>query len=386
MAQQNKLKKAAVVYVTNVPAPYREAIHQRVSDSLNGDYHVIYCHEREPDRLWNFTLGSYSRSILRRSFIAFRGRFIHANLDVWPALNRLDPNVVITTGFNPTFLLAFLWCLINRRKHITFNDGWLKSEEALTFIHIAVRKFVYHRSQAFIGPSRHTLELFRHFGCPEEALFQSHLCANNELFARFIQTEKQFDVVFSGQFIERKMPLFFAEVVKRLKANKPDLRVLLLGDGPLRFPLLEALTNAEVDFHFAGYVSQADLPAHYASAKLLLFPTLLDPWGVVANEACAVGVPVITSPNAGVAGDLIIDGYNGYVLETDAATWCRYAWKLLNDDTLRNEFSNRALHKVQEYNYDAAANGIIEAVEFALLPRSKKLSPNFGDDHGQNTA
>jgi glycosyltransferase involved in cell wall biosynthesis len=368
----NSLKKAAVVYVTNVPAPYREAIHQRVSESLNGNYHVIYCHEREPDRLWEVSLGTYNKSFLKASFVAFRGRFIHANFDVWPALNRLNPSVVITTGFNPTYLLALLWCMINRRKHIVFNDGWLRSEQALTFIHISVRKFVYRRSKAFLGPSRHTMELYRHFGCPEEALFQSHLCANNDLFMRFVQTGKSFDIVFSGQFIERKMPLFFAEVIKRLKAKKPDLRVLLLGDGPLRLELLEALRKTEVDFHFAGYVAQANLPAHYASAKLLLFPTLLDPWGVVANEACAAGVPVITCPNAGVAGDLIVDGYNGYVLDTDAATWCEHAWKLLNDDVLRNTFSRRALQKVQEYNYDAAAKGILEAVQFALLPRIKR--------------
>ncbi len=114
------------------------------------------------------------------------------------------------------------------------------------------------------------------------------------------------------------MPFFFAEVAKHLKLKLPGLRVLLLGDGPEREALLADLRAAEIDFHYAGYVSQAALPTYYAAAKILLFPTKLDPWGLVANEACAVGVPVITCANAGVAGDLILHGYNGYILELDA--------------------------------------------------------------------
>jgi putative transposase len=53
-----------------------------------------------------------------------------------------------------------------------------------------------------------------------------------------------------------------------------------------------------------GYFSQNELPYYYALTRVFLFPTLLDPWGVVANEACAAGVPVITCSNAGAAGDL----------------------------------------------------------------------------------
>jgi glycosyltransferase involved in cell wall biosynthesis len=95
-----------------------------------------------------------------------------------------------------------------------------------------------------------------------------------------------------------------------------------------------------------------------------LFPTQLDPWGVVANEACAVGTPVITCANAGAANDLILQDYNGYVLELDTATWCEHVWQLLTDSTRWHTFSENALNKVQEYSYDNAADGIINALKY----------------------
>jgi glycosyltransferase involved in cell wall biosynthesis len=353
-----------VVCVTAIPAPYREKIYQAVSRRRNGDFHVIYCHKREPNRLWDVELGTYSRSFLRESFFSLRDVYVHINFDIWTELNRLDPKLVITTGYNPTFLIAFFWCLIKGRKHIPFTDGWLKSEEHLTQIHFLARKLIFRQSAAFIGASRHSLDLFRHYGCAEQALFQSHLCVDNEYFKGFLGSKRNYDVLFSGQFIKRKMPLFFAKVVRLLKIKKPDLRVLLLGDGPDREALLEAMRTADIDFTYAGYVSQAKLPAYYASAKLLLFPSLQDPWGVVANEACAAGVPVITCPNAGVADDLILHGYNGFVVELDAESWRDHALQLLNDDAKWNAFSVNALKKVQDYNYDVAAQGILKAIEF----------------------
>lgn len=360
--------KKKVVCVTATPVPYREKVYQRVSQQINGDCHIVYCARREPNRLWDVELGEYSRSFLKSSFFKLGQMswhvFVHINFDIWPTLNRLDPQVVITTGFNPTFLFAFAWCVLKRRKHIPFTDGWLKSEEHLTSIHYMVRRLVFRRSAAFLGASRHSLELFRHYGCPERALFQSHLCADNDYYKGFVGSEKKYDILFSGQFIERKMPLFFAQVAILLKAKKPDLRVLLLGDGSDRQIVLETLQKGGVDFHHAGYVSQADLPRQYASAKVFLFPTQMDPWGVVANEACAAGVPVITCSNAGAANELILHGYNGFVLDLDEAIWCEHAWTLLQDKALWSVFSKNALEKVQEYNYNAAADGIVKAVEF----------------------
>jgi glycosyltransferase involved in cell wall biosynthesis len=352
------------VMVTNIPAPYREPIHEMVSAEFNSEYHVIYAQDREANRNWSFSYGNYSRSFLKKRVIKYKERYIHFNIDVWGELNKYNPEVVITTGFNPTFLLAFLWAKLHRKIHICFTDGWLGSEKGLSLFHKITRKLVYRHSNAFIGASKHSLDLYRHYRCPDEAVFQSHLCANNDHYSRFLTPEKKYDIVFSGQIIDRKLPLFFAEVAKMVSGRIGCCKVLIIGAGAMEQELISTLDEYGIDYRFAGFINQEDLPRYYASSKLLLFPTLSDPWGVVANEACAVGVPVLTCNNAGVANDLVIDNYNGYVLPLRAEIWADHIIELLEDDNLYARFSKNALIKVQEYSYAVAAQGIINAILF----------------------
>jgi glycosyltransferase involved in cell wall biosynthesis len=68
-------------------------------------------------------------------------------------------------------------------------------------------------------------------------------------------------------------------------------------------------------------LAQRELPEVFSKARIFLFPTKFDCWGLVANEACAAGLPVFISPHAGAAGELVKSGINGYVLELDVNVW-----------------------------------------------------------------
>lgn len=357
--------KPTTVLITNIPAPYRETIHQMIYQKLQGNYIVFYCDQKEPNREWSFKFGDYEHIFLKQRVFTYKGRFIHFNPDVWKRLNESNPDVVITAGsFNPTILIAFIWSLLKRKKHIPMTDGWLQSEKSLSFIHRWIRKIVYHNSDAYIGASKHSLDLYRSYRCEEKKLFQSHLCANNDLFLRSKLVEKKYDLMFSGQFIERKMPLFFVEVAQRIKAKRGKCSVLILGSGELKEKFLLKLDEYGIDTHYAGYVSQDELPHYYASAKIFLFPTLQDPWGVVANEAMAAGTPVITCENAGVSGDLVLHNQNGFVLPLETQVWAKKAMLLLYDTALYDRMSQQCLIDVQSFSYNHAVQGIVDAINF----------------------
>ena len=121
-----------------------------------------------------------------------------------------------------------------------------------------------------------------------------------------------------------------------------------------------------VDVRFEGFASQQALPGLYQSAKIFLFPSHADVWGVVANEACASGLPVLVSPHAGVAGELVVNGQNGYVRELDASVWADCAVDLLRNVSQWQAFSQRSLERVRRYNFDSAATGIVDACLCAL--------------------
>ena len=331
---------------------------------------VVFCARTESNRQWSLAEPAFPHRFLqpRARALADGYNHVHDNRDVWRVLTTLRPQVVVTTGFNPTHLYAFAWTRLHGAKHVPMTDGTLASEAGLSWRHRALRRFVYRGSSAFVAASRGGIDLYRSYGIPPDAIFRSHLCADNPRFAAAALPLhlRDFDVIFVGQLHELKRPLFFAKICGALLRARGRCRALVVGDGPMKVEMLGALESTGVSFHYAGFVQPDALPAWYGRARVLLFPTRLDAWGVVANEAMAAGTPVIVSPAAGVADDLVIDGTTGIVRVPEVAAWVEAVQPLLDDDARWLAMSAAARAHVAAFNFDAAAQGLVSACDHAL--------------------
>jgi glycosyltransferase involved in cell wall biosynthesis len=182
--------------------------------------------------------------------------------------------------------------------------------------------------------------------------------------------------MFCGRFAQSKNPLFMFQVAtlaSRLLGRR--VRLLFVGSGPLADAIQKRAKRDEddVDCHIAGFAKQHDLPEWYASARLFLFPTLKESWGVVANEAIAAGLPVLVSKGAGCAGDLVLDDLNGYVLPLDATVWAERCAALLQDLQLYRRMSTASVQSAKRFTFEAAAQGVIDAVQSSLDDRYVRL-------------
>jgi glycosyltransferase involved in cell wall biosynthesis len=365
-----------IVIVSNVPAPYRVPVYERLARMPGIDLHVVFCALREPNRLWDLPPLDFPHTFLKERFVTVNGRYIHVNTDAIKTLRRLDREIVITDGFNPTHLLAYAYATWKRKLHIAMTDGTDVSERDLSRVHKAVRRMVYARSQAFISASFGGRRLYESYGIRREQCFFSCLCIDNKVYAKESDRPKEFDFIFSGRIEPVKNPGFAlqvaAETAQRLGRKT---RLLFIGNGSLESELHReaAALSHLVEARFYGHAMQAQLPALYASARVLLFPTTWDPWGVVANEACAAGLPVMTTQEAGVAGELVVDGVNGFVCQPDVKKWGERAAMLLSDDDMWKTFSEHSMAIVEDYSIDKAAMGIVQACRFALSNRTEGM-------------
>ncbi len=369
IAESHEVTRLALV--TNIPVPYREPVLEALAREPDLDLRVFYCSDSEPDRNWRLPASAYKKTILRERFVTISGRFVHINLDIVPALLRFSPNIVVTTGFNPTHLLAYAYAKLFGRVHIVMSDGTLESEERLTNLHRTVRRIVYRGSRAFIGASEGTRRLYESYGLDPSAMFKSALCADNDRFSPASSDQKKVDLLFCGRMVEDKCPLFALAVAQQVgRRLGRRVSIVFVGSGPQEGPLRNAAAAAasDVDARFVGFVQHDDLPKLYREARVFLFPSRWDPWGVVANEAAASGLPVIVTPNAGAANELIVHEHNGYVLPLDLTRWADAATAILTNSELRTAMSQRARAMVGNYTFTDAAAAIAMAARacFAL--------------------
>jgi len=358
------------VLVTNIPSPYRVLQFDRVSKSLNDNFIVLYCAKITSVRKW-LVPDIKHRHIFLKGSILKNNHWL--NPDILRTLKSLNPDVIITSGLFPTSIIAFIYAKLLGKKHIYFTDSWLHSVNRLSFFHRWIRIIVIKSSSACICVGNKGKEYLLKYGASHKTIFFSPLAIDNDYYARFAcePGEKEYDIIFSGQFVERKMPFFVIDVLKRLRDAGFSAKFLLIGDGELKEDIISDLESNKIDFFYPGFIQQKELPKYYSSAKLLLFPSKDDPWGLVANEACAVGTPVFTCNNTGVAGDLVRHNENGYVLKLDPEIWASSIIELLRNKSKLSMFSANALRIVQEYSVDAAAQGLIDACNHVMADNER---------------
>ncbi|HEX5355220.1 MAG TPA: glycosyltransferase family 4 protein [Aquabacterium sp.] len=362
------MKKLRCVVVTNVPTPYRLPIWDILADSGDVDLHVVYCAGAHIDPSKDGRSSKYGVHFLEGEYTAYENRFAHADWSVTRLLDQLKPDVVVTSGFIPTFLYAFAWSVWRGVPHVVMTDGTLESEQGLSWVHRLVRRVVFARTRAFIGACLAGRDLFASYGVRKDSIFVSPLCIDNDHFGRHGAMPRPYDFLYCGRYIERKNPLFALRVAKGV-AERLGRKVTFrcVGKGAMEPELRQLAQELApwVDVSFTGYKSQEELPLEYASSKIFMFPTTMEPWGVVVNEACAAGTPTVSTPHTGVAGELIIDGVSGFICELDEGSWVARCATLLSDGEVWTRCSDGAKAQVKNYTFAHAATGFLNAVRFA---------------------
>ncbi|GAB3545565.1 glycosyltransferase family 4 protein [Noviherbaspirillum agri] len=371
--------------VSNELPPYRIPFFEALENIPGIALQVLFCTRREPNRLWELPPLDFGHVFLRENIFTVGGRYIHSNPGVIGELRKFSPDVIVTGGFNPTHLYAFAYAVAKRLPHVPMTDGTDVSEKGLSGMHRAVRRIVYARSKAFVSASDGGRRLYASYGIPAQACFKACLCVDNEAFspqgqgqgaAPGTEQPKEYDFLFCGRIEPVKNPQFALDVaLATARRIGRRVSILFVGTGVQEEEIQgRAAQHPDlVQAVFRGFTAHGDLPALYRSARVFLFPSLWDPWGVVANEACAAGLPVLVSPEPGVANELVVDGRNGFVRQLDVEDWAERAAMLLTQPAQWQRFSQNSLAAVREYTYANAAAGLVAACRHAVeqMPRAQ---------------
>lgn len=127
-----------------------------------------------------------------------------------------------------------------------------------------------------------------------------------ELRAAWGLADGELAVCHVGRMAPEKNLDLVLRAFEAMRRVRPDARLIFVGEGPLRKPLMRRFP----EHVFAGLRRGEDLATHYASADVFLFPSLTETFGNVTAEALASGLGV-AAYDCAAAADLIEDGRNG---------------------------------------------------------------------------
>ena len=149
--------------------------------------------------------------------------------------------------------------------------------------------------------------------------------------------------------------------------EKMDLNLVIVGKkdgfitGDSIISEIVRRKNLSNRIFFTGYVKDADIAAIYNLAKLFVFPSLYEGFGIPPLEAQACGCPVACSDAASLpeaCGDSVAY-FDPYSVE-DMRDKIQM---VLNDENLQNELRAKGFENVKRFSWERSAKQIIEIME-----------------------
>ena len=150
----------------------------------------------------------------------------------------------------------------------------------------------------------------------------------------------------------------------------PGLKLVLVGDGPLRKELAQRCPDAV----FCGFRTGQALAVHYASADIFLFPSITETFGNVTPEAMASGLAVLAYDYA-AAAQLIQSGHNGLLAPfNDLPEFIRQAQQLAAQPAQARTLAEQARQTALALDWDLIL-GQVETVFHRALQAHEQANP-----------
>ncbi len=186
------------------------------------------------------------------------------------------------------------------------------------------------------------------------------------------------DFVFGyvGRLSPEKGVHYLIDAAAQLAAERPGIRLLIVGDGADRGQLEQAARDGALrnKVTFAGF--QSDTPPWYSAMDVLVLPSLTEGTPMTLLESMAIGVPVIASRVGGVPA-VVDDGDNGILVEPGSARDLHQAMaRVAADAASRLRIAERARQSVHEhYNVPSWIRRTVAVYDAAL-----SNPPRFSSD------
>ena len=177
-------------------------------------------------------------------------------------------------------------------------------------------------------------------------------------------------ILFIAQHNWFKGPDIALEVFRQVAQVDPKARFLVVGSGQMT-EAMKANAHEHLDpkiIHFAGFVPSSQTVACYLASDLVICTSRYETWARMVNEAMLCRRPCLVSKIVPAAGSLIVDGENGYVVDSpESSQFTPVIQNYFNlSRVARALMGEAARKKAQEFAYEPNIDNVVDAAHYAL--------------------
>ena len=174
-------------------------------------------------------------------------------------------------------------------------------------------------------------------------------------------------LLYAGRISPHKNLVRIIEAFSALKGELekegkfPDLKLIIIGDELSKHPdLRRTVIRSGVvnDVRFMGFVPIEMLRVFYDAAKVFVFPSLYEGFGLPPLEAMAHGTPVVTSNTSSLPE--VVGNAAVLVNPENVFEIMRALQRVLLDQSLRDRIKQRSNEQTKKFSWDKSAQRILE--------------------------
>jgi glycosyltransferase involved in cell wall biosynthesis len=224
---------------------------------------------------------------------------------------------------------------------------------------LAVSNFTRTEIEKFFAIPSSRVEVV--YNAIDERFLRGHASASDrELIAERYQVNYPF-LLYAGRVSPHKNVVRMIEAFSALKAELekedayPDLKLIIIGDDLSGNPDLRRTVvrgGVQNDVRFLGFIPIEVLRIFYDSAKIFVFPSLYEGFGLPPLEAMAHGTPVVTS-NVSSLPEVLVNPENVFEI-------MRALHRVLMDQSLRERMKERGYKQATRFSWDASVRRVLD--------------------------
>jgi glycosyltransferase involved in cell wall biosynthesis len=353
-------QKPRVLFLTNLPAPYRFPIWNRMAAETNLD--VVFTLSEKNWRNWSPPSGvNWQFKFLRlRCFRLGEYEFIPRFYGAGRLLKNIDI-AIVSSWEVPIYIHVALRAWRRKMPLIMIYESHAYSQKYKNILITKIRSWIYNKADLVITFGGYSTSSVKAMGVANKKILSLFNPVDVSWYHEYSISHKKSEdkghkYLYVGQLIERKNVKSLIQAFSQIRKEFDTLTIV--GDGEELIHLKKLAEHNEIsDFvKFPGHKNNMEIAQIYSQHHTLILPSVNEVWGLVVNEALASGMHVVVSDKCGVT-DLIENMKGSFFCGTDEHSIAK-AMK----NSCRNWQGHIAMPEILSYTPEKWADAVVQRI------------------------